>query len=201
MKHELKISLLVAAMIVYCTVITGRFCVIDMPAKATEPPTEECVAVETPQIIMAMIDPDMGLVDPGAVNAPARNERYADVQMTDAEMEELAKVICLEAGNQSETGQQAIAEVVFNRVKHDGFPDNVHDVLHQYEGTNMEQFSTIRNIDIAKPTQAQYDAVDGALYGKPILDPDVVFFSRYGENDRVWGQIGDHVFCREYIWE
>ena len=35
---------------------------------------------------------------------------------------------------------------------------------------------------------------------RSILDADVVFFSRNGENDRVWGQIGDHVFCREYIW-
>ena len=55
-------------------------------------------------------------------------------------------------------------------------------------------------VSTATPTQAQYDAINGALYGDTILDADVVFFSRNGENDRVWGQIGDHIFCREYIW-
>ena len=73
-------------------------------------------------------------------------------------------------------------------------------VLHQGEGGNVPQFSTIYAVSTATPTQAQYDAINGALYGDTILDADVVFFSRNGENDRVWGQIGDHVFCREYIW-
>lgn len=83
---------------------------------------------------------------------------------------------------------------------HSAFPDSVHDVLHQGEDGDVPQFSTIYAVSTATPTQAQYDAINGALYGDTILDADVVFFSRNGENDRVWGQIGDHVFCREYIW-
>ena len=98
------------------------------------------------------------------------------------------------------TGQQAVVEVVFNRVLHSAFPDSVHDVLHQGEDGDVPQFSTIYAVSTATPTQAQYDAINGALYGDTILDADVVFFSRNGENDRVWGQIGDHIFCREYIW-
>ena len=98
------------------------------------------------------------------------------------------------------TGQQAVVEVVFNRVLHSAFPDTVHDVLHQGENGDVPQFSTIYAVSTATPTQAQYDAINGALYGDTILDADVVFFSRNGENDRVWGQIGDHIFCREYIW-
>ena len=70
----------------------------------------------------------------------------------------------------------------------------------QGEGGDVPQFSTIYAVSTATPTQAQYDAINGALYGDTILDADVVFFSRNGENDRVWGQIGDHIFCREYIW-
>ena len=93
-----------------------------------------------------------------------------------------------------------MVEVVFNRVLHSGFPDTVHDVLHQGEDSSVPQFSTIYGIGSATPTQAQYDAIAGALYGDTILDADVVFFSHNGENDRVWGKIGDHVFCREYIW-
>ena len=123
-----------------------------------------------------------------AEDRPARAARYVNIEMTDEELAELAAVVFLEAGNQSAEGQQAVVEVVFNRVLHSAFPGSVHDVLHQGEDST------------ATPTQAQYDAINGALYGDTILDADVVFFSRNGENDRVWGQIGDHIFCREYIW-
>lgn len=43
--------------------------------------------------------------------------------------------------------------------------------------------------------------IDAALYGPSILPADVVFFSQSGENDRVWGKIGGHVFCYAYAWE
>ena len=65
----------------------------------------------------------------------------------------------------------------------------------------MPQFSTIGLLSAAEPGQAQYDAIDAALYGPSILPADVVFFSRSGENDRVWGKIGGHVFCYAYVWE
>lgn len=135
-----------------------------------------------------------------AEDCPARAARYVNIEMTDEELAELAAVVFLEAGNQSAEGQQAVVEVVFNRVLHSAFPGTVHDVLHQGEGGDVPQFSTIYAVSTATPTQAQYDAINGALYGDTILDADVVFFSRNGENDRVWGQIGDHIFCREYIW-
>lgn len=136
-----------------------------------------------------------------AWDMPARAARYVNIELTDEEWEELAAIVSLEAGNQCAEGQQAVVEVVFNRVLHSGFPDTVHDVLHDGEGTRCPQFSTISLIRTATPTQAQFDAIYNALYGDTILDADVVFFSRNGENDRVWGKIGDHVFCREYLWE
>lgn len=135
------------------------------------------------------------------VETPARAAQYITITMTDEEREELAAIVFLEAGNQSAEGQQAVVEVIFNRVLHSGFPDTIHDVLHEGEDTRVPQFSTVYGIDEATPSQAQYDAIDGALYGDTILPPDVVFFSRGGENDRVWGQIGDHVFCYAYVWE
>ena len=126
--------------------------------------------------------------------------RYADVSMTEAERDELAAIIYLEARGEQAEGQQAVAEVVLNRAVSSDFPDSVSEVLHQGEGTAVPQFSTIGLLSAAEPGQAQYDAIDAALYGDTILDADVVFFSRNGENDRVWGRIGDHIFCREYIW-
>ena len=127
--------------------------------------------------------------------------RYADVFMTEAERDELAAIIYLEARGEPAEGQQAVAEVVLNRVAHPDFPDSVSEVLHQGEGSAVPQFSTIGLLSAAEPGQAQYDAIDAALYGPSILSADVVFFSRSGENDRVWGKIGGHVFCYAYVWE
>lgn len=164
--------------------MTGK---LENPAIATPVPILEPDAEESEQVS-------------AAVETPARAARYINIEMTSEERDELAAIVYLEAGNQSAEGQQAVVEVVFNRVLHSAFPDTVHDVLHQDEGSSVPQFSTIYAVESATPTQAQYDAINGALYGDTILDADVVFFSRNGENSRVWGQIGDHIFCREYIW-
>lgn len=133
--------------------------------------------------------------------APDLVQRYSGVAMSADERRELAEVISLEAGNQCAEGQQAVAEVILNRVISPEFPDTVHDVLHQGKDTPRPQFSTIGNLALAEPVAAQYNAIDAALYGPSILPEDVVFFSRNGENDRVWGRIQDHVFCYKYIWE
>lgn len=111
-------------------------------------------------------------------------ERYAGITMTEAERDELAAIIYLEARGEPAEGQQAVAEVVLNRVIRQDFPDSVHEVLHQGRGNGaVPAFSTIALLETAEPTQAQYDAIDAALYGPSILPGEVVFFSRTGEND------------------
>ena len=113
----------------------------------------------------------------------------------------MAAIIYLEARNQSAKGQQAVAEVILNRVLNDGFPDTVRDVIHEGEEKGIVQFTTVYALDEAEPSAEQYAAIDNALYGKSVLPVEVVFFSRNGENDRVWGKIEDHVFCYGYDWE
>lgn len=130
----------------------------------------------------------------------ACNSRYQDISISDDEYEELAKIIFLEANNQSAEGQQAVAEVVLNRVISSQFPDSVHDVIHQGENSDIPQFPPVKSLATATPSQSQYEAIEVALYGENILPTDVVFFSRGAENDHVWGQIGDHIFCYEYSW-
>lgn len=131
---------------------------------------------------------------------PTVVERYSGVEITDDELRDFAAVVYLEAGNQSAEGQQAVAEVILNRMIADNFPDTIHDVLYQGAGTSVPQFSTIGLVDTIEPTQEQYDAINAALYGPSVLPDDVVFFSRAGENSRVWGTIGQHVFCYQYVW-
>ncbi len=136
-----------------------------------------------------------------ALPQPEFIQRYKEITMTEDEIRDLAAIIYLEARNQTFEGQQAVAEVVLNRVIANNFPDTVHDVLHQGAGTNTPQFATISLIDKADPKQEQYEAINAALFGPSILDADVVYFSRGGENNRTWGTIGDHVFCYQYNWE
>ena len=140
-------------------------------------------------------------VEPLPMPEPERVARYASISMSEDERREFAAIVFLESANQCAEGQQAVAEVVLNRVISPDFPDTVHDVLHEGEGAAIPQFSTIVKLDSAEPAAAQYAAIDAALYGPSILPEDVVFFSRSGENDRVWGKIQDHVFCYAYIWE
>lgn len=195
--------ILALLLVVVATVIIARIEAEPMEAEvstAPEPTPQETAALEpeTTYIVEAISTPEP---TPTPEPEPQTVARYAAVSMTEEERRELAAIIYLEARGEPAEGQQAVAEVVLNRVISPNFPDSVRDVLHQGEGTAVPQFSTIGLLSAAEPEQAQYDAIDAALYGPSILPDDVVFFSRNGENDRVWGKIGNHVFCYAYIWE
>lgn len=161
----------------------------EVSARQAQPPQEAAVLDQEEMEVAATLD------------TPTPVARYAGITMTETERDELAAIIYLEARGEPAEGQQAVAEVVFNRVIHQDFPDSIYEVLHQGEDTEVLQFSTIDLLETAEPTQEQFDAIDVALYGPSILPNEVVFFSTTGENDRVWGTIGDHVFCYAYIWE
>lgn len=128
--------------------------------------------------------------------ATAPQGRYGAIRLTDAENDTLAQIIWLEARGEPFEGQQAVAEVVFNRMLSPAFPDTLDEVIYQ-DG----QFSTANNILSAEPTETQYIAISAALSGPNIIPLEVVFFSQKGENDNVWGTIGGHVFCYPYYWE
>lgn len=124
--------------------------------------------------------------------------RYGSI--TEEEKELLARLVWAEARGESAVGQQAVAEVVLNRRAAGNFPNSIREVIFEGHGTSRPQFSTAALLDQAEPTAAQYEAVERALQGANILPMDVVYFSRGAENDRVWGTIGKHVFCYQYIW-
>lgn len=164
------------------------------------------VAVSTPQAnVERLVESKVPSVELEAISTPepvpVTVKRYTKIVIAEDELRNLAEIIYHEARGESLEGQQAVAEVILNRVIADNFPGTVHDVLHQGTGTSVPQFSTMRILNTADPLQAQYDAINAALYGPTILPADVVFFSRKGENDRVWGKIGGHVFCYQYNWD
>ena len=119
--------------------------------------------------------------------------RYPGVELTAWETELLAKLIWGEAQGEPYEGQQAVAEVVLNRLVSGNFQSNIHDIIYA-----KEQFESAPNLDKADPTHVQYEAIERALYGPYILPIDVVFFATFRMNDNVWGDIGNHTFCYAY---
>ncbi len=135
-------------------------------------------------------------LEPETSTPPPVTGRYDAISLTDTERDTLARVIWLEARGEPFDGQQAVAEVVFNRMLSTAFPDTLDEVIYQ-----RGQFSTAGRIPEAEPMETQYIAIETALQGPHILPLEVVFFSQKGENDNVWGSIGGHVFCYPYYWE
>lgn len=121
---------------------------------------------------------------------PTEPSRYPGITLTAEEEDLLAKLIFLEAAGESAEGQQAIAEVVLNRMVSDAYPDTLKGVLYA-EG----QFPPVARLDQANPNQTQYDAIKNALSGPNILPLEVVHYADFAVTDLVWGTIGGHIFC------
>ncbi len=118
--------------------------------------------------------------------------RYPDIQLTYEERQLLARVIWAEARGESDEGQQAVAEVILNRMASENFGNTLTGIIYA-EG----QFRSVPYLDEAEPYQAQYDAIESAIYGPYVLPEDVVHFATFPVNDNIWGQIGGHIFCYE----
>lgn len=121
---------------------------------------------------------------------PVRGEPRYDFQLTWEEMQLIAKVVWVEARGECNEGQQAVAEVVLNRLASDKFPDNLRDVIY---GEN--QFRSAEFLKDAQPYQLQYEMIENALYGPYVLPEDVFYFATTAKTNKVWGQIGGHIFC------
>lgn len=121
---------------------------------------------------------------------PVRGECRYDFKLTDEERALLAKVVWLEARGESNEGQQAVAEVILNRVASDNFPNDLRSVIHA-----ENQFRSSKHLDEAKPYQLQYEMIENAFYGPYVLPEDVYYFATSAKTSKVWGKIGGHVFC------
>lgn len=141
------------------------------------------------------VAPDVAAHEPQTPEPPAEPEpepRYEEI--TAEERELLARVVYAESNTEPLEGQIAVAQVVLNRVRSESFPDTVSEVIYQ-----ERQFSTAPILSRVTPNETNYEAVDAA-FETEVVPYEVLYFSRGAENDRVWGQIGAHVFCYGYVW-
>lgn len=140
-----------------------------------------------------ILDPAAMPDNPFIYEEPVREyvePRYEGLKLTDEETTLLARLIYVEARGECEDGQQAIAEVVLNRITSGLFGNSLTNLIN-----DESQFVPRKLLKEAKPGQAQYEAIDRALYGPYVLPKEVMFYGRVRTTDRVWGNIGAHIFC------
>lgn len=123
--------------------------------------------------------------------------RYVGVTLTMDERELLARMVWVEARGEPFEGQQAVAEVVLNRLVASNFQDSVESII-----MAQGQFNSARFLDKAEPIQTQYEAVERALKGPYVLPINTVYFGQTpSSNGSVWGWIGGHCFSRQWTDE
>lgn len=123
----------------------------------------------------------------------AKYENRWGIELTDEEIELLAKIVWVEARGESEAGQKAVVEVVFNRMVSKDFPDNLYDVLSQ---KNPTQFASWKLRDTAEPTEKEYTSIYEVLEGKTsIVRSDTVYFATKKLTRNLDLKIGGHYFC------
>lgn len=115
------------------------------------------------------------------------------IELTEEEIDLLAKIVWVEARGESEEGQKAVVEVIFNRMASDLFPDTLYDVLSQKKPV---QFSSWKLRDKAKPTEKEYNSIYEVLNGNTnILRDDTLYFATKKLKSKLDVKIGDHYFC------
>lgn len=94
--------------------------------------------------------------------------------MSDTDYENLLKIVEAEAGTEDIKGRVLIANVIMNRVKHPEFPDNITDVIWEYDN-GVPQFSPvadgrINEVTISDETkEAVKQALEGVDYSEGAL--------------------------------
>jgi hypothetical protein len=120
------------------------------------------------------------------------NNRWG-IELTDDEIDLLAKIVWTESRSESDDGEAAVVNVVFNRMYSMNYPDTLYEVLSE---TNA--FSSWKLRDKAQPTEREYEIINEVVCGEyDIISMDVMYFSTEPRNDNIEVKIGDHYFCTE----
>ncbi|KPU45894.1 spore cortex-lytic enzyme precursor [Oxobacter pfennigii] len=121
-------------------------------------------------------------------------------ELTDDEVELIAKVVYAESKGEPFIGKIAVASVIINRLSHPEFPKTIKDVIYE-----KNAFSCLdeRYMDI-NPDAESYMAVDEALRGNDPTD-DAIFYYNPKSATSTWMKnatknkpttIGRHVFFK-----
>ncbi|MDO5292439.1 MAG: cell wall hydrolase [bacterium] len=108
------------------------------------------------------------------------------ITLTAAEKKLLAQITYLEAGDQSDVGEQAVIVVIFNRMKNSYFKGSLTHVL-----SARGQFTTWKYRNRAKPTSREYKNIETVLSGKSKANNWKYLYFNMGHGKFKYG---DHYF-------
>lgn len=119
--------------------------------------------------------PEAAESKPATVETTTGAENRWNITLTQEEIDLLAKIVWLESQGEPTEGQEAVVEVVFNRMASEKYPDTLYDVLSQ---GNPTQFCSWKNRERANPTEKEYTSIHEVLNGNThILRNDTLYFS------------------------
>lgn len=112
------------------------------------------------------------------MNVSVMDKEYV-LDITQEDYENMLRIVEAEAGGEDRTGKLLVANVIINRVKDNGFPDSVTDVIFQQEN-GVCQFSPIRDgrfytVSVSDET---VEAVEAALCGEDCSKGALYFMAR-----------------------
>lgn len=126
----------------------------------------------------------------------ARPSRYSR-NYTHEDIDTLAKIVCNEAGGESEEMQLLVANVVRNRVESKHFPDTYYEVAVQ-----PSQYGTMSVRGVNWPKWADHDIrvhcyniAERVLNGETFCPADVVYQAEFTQGSEVYAEIDGMYFC------
>lgn len=115
---------------------------------------------------------------------------YANIEITEEDIELLSALVYQEARGESLDGQKAVVEVVLNRVLDSDFKNTVYDVIYE-----KRQFSTAKKLKGTVPNEENYEAVRYVIEnGNTIFPTNYVYFSVGKSNGKNFTKLGNHWF-------
>ena len=88
--------------------------------------------------------------------------------------------------------QQAVAEVVLNRMFSRNYPDTIYKVIYYSELQRAAKEMAYAH----EQTPEVRDAVQAAVYGPYVLPEDVFFYSVWTKGQDLWGELDDIKFYK-----
>ena len=118
--------------------------------------------------------------------------RYVGYTLSEEDADTLVRFVTVEAGNESAEVQQAVAEVVLNRMYSPDYPYTIQKVINRSELHRAAKSMPY----VTDPSPETRAAVEAAVYGPYVLPEDIFFYSAWTEGQDLWGQLGDIRFYK-----
>lgn len=118
--------------------------------------------------------------------------RYEGYTLPDEDIYTLACFVWAEAGEEPLEVQQAVAEVVLNRLISDKYPNTIREIIYHSELSRAANAMSRWKEENFDP----YIAVDAAMYGPYVLPEDICFYSAWETGKDPWGKLGSYTFFK-----